>query len=107
MGDRTITIDPPFYGVLMFLNTFKSCFKWSTEHTEHLMPIFIGKTIEPMGLGVCQCPRHPGRNYLFAAAAAWELQLGQRYLYYILMDADAEVAKRNWILAVSAVPCEK
>lgn len=32
-----------------------------------------------------------GRNYLFAAAAAWELQLGQRYLYYILMDADAEV----------------
>ena len=34
----------------------------------------------------------PGRNYLFAAAAVWELQLGQRYLYYILMDADAEVA---------------
>ena len=103
MGDRTTTIDPPFYGVLMFLNTFKSCFTRSTGHTEHLMPIFIGKTIEPMGLGVC-CPRHPGRNCLFAAAAVWELQLGQRYLYYILMDADAEVAKRNWVYSSVCCP---
>ncbi|CAK9033542.1 Uncharacterized protein (Fragment) [Durusdinium trenchii] len=32
-----------------------------------------------------------GRNALFAAAALWELQLGQRYLYYVFVDADADV----------------
>ena len=63
---------------------------------------FGGNSLEKTHLPMRFCSRSvapnqktkwsPGRNYLFAAAAVWELQLGQRYLYYILMDADAEAA---------------